>query len=36
VSGHEASAQQHLTEEFLERGPLILVKMVRMIDQRNW
>jgi hypothetical protein len=36
VSGHEASAQRQMTVEFLEKGPLILVKMVRMIDQMNW
>jgi hypothetical protein len=36
VNGHEASAQRRMTEEFLEKGPLILVKTVRRIDQRNW
>jgi len=25
-----------MTVEFLEKGPLILVKMVRKTDQRNW
>jgi len=25
-----------MTAEFLEKGLLILVKMVRRIDQRNW
>jgi len=25
-----------MTVEFLEKGPVTLVKMVRRIDQRNW
>jgi hypothetical protein len=36
VSGHEASARRRMTVEFLEKDPLILAKMVRRIDQRNW
>jgi hypothetical protein len=37
VSGHEASAQRHMTVVFPEKGPVILAKMVKRIDQRrNW
>jgi hypothetical protein len=37
VSGREASAQWHMTVVFLEKGPVILAKVAKRIDQRrNW